>query len=153
MAMLSIFKPRPLLGKAEQSQIVEAIQEAEKKTSGEIRVFIESRCRFLDPLDRAREIFHRLRMEGTRERNAVLVYIALKDRQLAIYGDAGIHSRTGESFWKKAVAGMLQHFNSSNYAAGTAAVVREIGEALQMHFPYDRSTDTNELPDDIVFGK
>jgi len=48
---------------------------------------------------------------------------------------------------------MLQHFNKANYADGIATVVKEIGDALHTHFPYDEHTDKNELPDDIVFGK
>ncbi len=32
-------------------------------------------------------------------------------------------------------------------------VVHDIGAALKYHFPYDRQTDINELPDDIVFGR
>jgi len=36
---------------------VQAIQNAERSTSGEVRVYVESRCRFVDPIDRASEIF------------------------------------------------------------------------------------------------
>jgi uncharacterized membrane protein len=77
----------------------------------------------------------------------------MKDRQLAVYGDEGIHLKVGNVFWNEAVQKMLQEFNSKNYAAGIATVVSEIGKALQQHFPYDAATDINELPDDIVFGK
>jgi uncharacterized membrane protein len=138
---------------AEKQLIVSSIQAAEKQTSGEIRVFVESRCKYVDPLDRATDIFDKLDMVQTTARNAVLVYVAIKDRQLAIFGDKGIHEKVGAEFWNKEVKLILSHFDRADYAAGIAHVVEEIGEALRTHFPYDREGDINELPDDIVFGK
>jgi uncharacterized membrane protein len=149
----SLFKKKPLLDDAHQQRIVAAIQSAEKCTSGEIRVYVERHCRYVDPLDRAAEVFAALKMENTKARNCVLVYVALKDRQLAIFGDRGIHQKVGQEFWNQQVRNILGHFNKADYAGGIATVVTDIGHALETHFPYDRSTDTNELPDDIVFGK
>ncbi|MDO6429663.1 TPM domain-containing protein [Flavitalea sp. BT771] len=150
---IPFFRRKDFFSDAEKRQIVTAIAEAEKCTSGEIRVYVESRCRYVDPLDRAAEIFTGLKMEETAARNAVLLYVALKDRQLAILGDKGIHEKVGSAFWNKEVQLILSQFNKSNYAEGIARVVGEVGEALRTHFPYDKDTDTNELPDDIVFGK
>ncbi len=153
--MLNFFRKKPVdfFSKEEKALIVAAIQSAEHRTSGEIRVYIEGKCRFVKPVDRAIELFTQLKMEATTQRNAVIVYVAVTDRQLAVYGDEGIHQKVGDIFWNEAVQKMLQHFNLKNYAAGIALVVTEIGSALQHHFPYDASTDQNELPDDIVFGK
>ncbi len=136
----------------EKELIVNAVKTAELQTSGEVRVYIESKCLFVNPLDRARELFEQLNMYNTAERNAVLVYIAMKHRQLAVFGDDGIYQKTGASFWNEQVTTMLHHFNSSDYAEGIAEVVLKIGKALQQHFPYDAVNDVNELPDDIVFG-
>jgi uncharacterized membrane protein len=153
--MFRLFKRKPGSYFSEQKKklITDAIQKAEHRTSGEIRVFVESRCRFVDPLYRAQEVFGRLKMHETVARNAVLVYVAMKDRQLAIYGDEGIHQKVGDVFWNEEVKKMLQHFNSDHYAEGIAQIVHAAGEALVQHFPYDGATDKNELPDDIVFGK
>jgi uncharacterized membrane protein len=150
---IPFFKKKPFFSAAEQQKIVSAIQEAEKQTSGEIRLFVESRCRFVDPLDRAAEVFHGLNMEKTDARNAVLVYVALKDRQLALCGDKGIHEKVGDVFWDQNVRLMLSHFNKENYTDGIVQIIFEIGEALRSHFPYNKDTDKNELPDDIVFGR
>ena len=148
-----IFKRKPLFDKEQQQEIVSAIQAAERCTSGEIRVFVERHCRYVSPLDRAIEIFRRLGMEKTDARNGVLVYVALKDRQMALFGDKGIHEKVGVAFWNQQVKTILSHFNNANYSRGIATVVGEIGQALQLHFPYDPDTDRNELPDDIVFGR
>lgn len=144
---------KPLFNETQQKQIVAAIQAAEQRTSGEIRVYVESRCRYVNPIHRAAEIFAGLNMEKTAARNGVLVYVALKDRQLALFGDEGINQKVGSAFWNEQVRNILSHFNKADYAGGIARVVTEIGAALHTHFPYDKGTDKNELPDDIVFGR
>ncbi|MEO6454671.1 MAG: TPM domain-containing protein [Ginsengibacter sp.] len=151
--MFPFRKKKEFFSPAEKEKIVQAIRNAEMRTSGEIRVFIESRCRFMDAMDRALEIFANLKMEQTEFRNAVLLYIALKDHQLAVYGDKGIHERVGTEFWDTEVIKILAHFNGEDYAGGISNCVTEIGESLQQHFPYDKEVDKNELPDEIIFGK
>jgi len=153
--MLSLFKRKAehFFSPQEKQNIVQAIQQAEHNTSGEIRIYIESKCRFVNALDRALEIFNKLNMHTTQQRNAVLLYVAIKDRQLAVYGDVGIHQKVGDTFWNEAVAKIIAAFNKEDYAKGIAQMIIEIGQALQHHFPYDAKTDINELPDDIVFGK
>jgi len=153
--MFSLFrkKANDFFSAEEKEKILSAIQKAEQTTSGEIRVYIENRCRFVDAIDRAAEVFYSLKMEQTAYRNATLVYVALKDRQMAVLGDEGIYSKTGKEFWNEAVKKMIKNFNKENYAQGITEVVEQIGSALTRHFPYDASTDKNELPDDIVFGK
>ncbi len=146
-------RKRSFFSEEENRLIVEAIRSAEQNTSGEVRVFVEGKCAWMDALDRASELFFKLQMERTAQRNAVLVYVAVKDRQLAVYGDEGIHQKLGDAYWTAAVNGMLQQFNRNDYAKGIADCVIKIGEALKTHFPYDRETDKNELPDEIIFGK
>jgi uncharacterized membrane protein len=107
----------------------------------------------VNPLDRAAEVFHGLKMNETAHRNGVLLYFAMKDRQLAMYGDKGIHEKVGDQFWEEEVTHILTHFHHESYASAIARIVGEIGEALKSHFPYDKDTDINELPDDIVFGR
>jgi uncharacterized membrane protein len=151
--VFGLFKRKPLFSEQEQQQIVEAVRHAEQRTSGEVRIFIESRCRFVDALDRAAEIFFNLKMDQTKDRNAVLLYIAIKDRQLAVFGDEGIHRKVGTAYWNNEVNLLLRNFNKEDYADGISECVKDIGEALHQHFPYDKDTDKNELPDNIVFGK
>jgi uncharacterized membrane protein len=153
--MFSLFrkKANDFFSAEEKEKILSAIQKAEQTTSGEVRVYVEKRCRFVDAIDRAAEVFYSLKMDQTVYKNATLVYVAFKDRQMAVFGDEGIYVKTGKDFWNEAVKKMLRNFNKENYAQGIVEVVEQIGEALAFHFPYDASTDKNELPDDIVFGK
>ena len=152
--MFSFFKKKmPFFTDEEVRLIVKSVKHAEQRTSGELRVFVESRCRWVDAIDRAAELFFSLQMEKTENRNAVLIYVAVKDRQLAIFGDEGIHQKVGSTFWNNRVREMLGSFNKQNFAEGIANCAVQIGEALEKNFPYDKGTDKNELPDDIVFGK
>lgn len=153
MNLLSPFSKRDLFTAAENARIVEAIRAAEKRTSGEIRLFTESRCRFVDPLDRAAEVFWGLKMDHTKYRNSVLVYVAVKDHQFAIFADKGIHEKLGNNFWKEEVAKMAIHFKENHYLEAILLVINDVGVALSEQFPFDPNTDKNELPDDIVFGK
>ena len=136
----------------ENEAIVNAIRAAEKRTSGEIRVFIESRCSYVDPVDRAFEVFFGLKMDKTEDRNGVVLYVAMKDQQLAVFGDKGIHEKVGTEFWNKEVNKMLSSFSGENYTYGIVQIITEIGDALVSNFPYENE-DRNELPDDIVFGR
>ncbi|MEI9947249.1 MAG: TPM domain-containing protein [Chitinophagaceae bacterium] len=152
--MFTLFKKKQLFfSEEERKQIVEAVRLAELRTSGELMVYVENHCRYMDALDRAAEVFLKLKMEETKDRNAVLVYVALKDRQLAIFGDEGIHQKVGMDYWNEKVQVMISNFNKENYADGIRHCVLDIGEALHTHFPYYKDIDKNELPDDIVFGK
>ena len=153
MAIFPFFKKKKLLSALQEEQIVNAIRAAEKNTSGEVRVYMESHCRFVDPVDRAIEVFFGLKMNDTDDHNGVLIYVALKDKQLAIYGDEGIHAMVGKEYWQNAVKIVLQHFNKTDYVAGICNSVIAIGKTLEKEFPYDATDDKNELPDEIVFGK
>jgi uncharacterized membrane protein len=137
----------------ERQRIIEAVRDAERRTSGEVRVFVESRCPYMDAIDRATQIFFKLEMQKTADRNAVLIYVAIKDHQLAIFGDEGIHTRVGQAYWQNEIEQMITSFDRENYAEGIRQCVIDIGEALHTHFPFINETDKNELPDDIVFGK
>lgn len=152
--MFGLFKKkRELLPSSEQQQVVDAIKEAERQTSGEVRVFMESRCAYINAVDRASEIFFKLKMDKTTHKNAVLVYIAVTDRQMALYGDEGIYIKTGgDPYWNKELDLMRSFLQQGKMVEGICRCVSDIGIVLSEHFPYDGRTDKNELPDDIVFG-
>ena len=154
MKLFSFFKKKRQFFSAEDNkQIVDCIRIAEKETSGEIRVFVESKNAFVDVLDRAKEIFFDLKMDKTDDRNAVLLYVALDDKEVALFADEGIYKRVGVDYWDAAVKNMLQYFTTDNISNGIEKCILKIGETLKKEFPFDADTDRNELPDEIVFGK
>jgi uncharacterized membrane protein len=155
LGLLSFFskKSRQFFSADENRQIVDAIREAEKQTSGEIRIYVESKNPFVDPLDRAKEIFFKLKMQDTDNRNAVLLYLAMDHKELALFADEGIYQKTGADYWNGAVQNMLTNFTKENISNSIEECILQIGQTLKEKFPYEAATDKNELPDDIVFGK
>lgn len=137
----------------ENERVIAAIRSCENRTSGEIRVYVESRNKYVDPLERATEVFTGLQMHLTHHRNAVLLYVAVKDKEVALFGDQGIHEMVGTEFWNEEVKHMLQYFKENKLAEGIEHCVRHVGEVLSEKFPYIHTEDRNELPDEIVFGK
>jgi uncharacterized membrane protein len=140
-------KPRTFLNQLRHDDIVAAIREAEKKTSGEIRVFI-SRKSIDDPVAAAQAHFLELGMEKTRDRNGVLIFVAPLAHKFAVIGDSGVHTRCGEAFWQQMAAEMSGHFRKSEFTSGIIHGVRKAGELLAAHFPR-RPDDRNQLPDEI----
>src|SRR6266498_5410025 len=144
-------RTREFLTKLEHDRIVEAIREAEMKTSGEIRVLIQRGKLKSDPLVAARRKFHRLDMHKTRERNAVLIFVAPRAHKFAVIGDKAIHEKCGEQFWQRVVDGMRVHFQNERFSHALIEAVNEVGKVLTTHFPR-ASANANELPDEIVEG-
>jgi uncharacterized membrane protein len=142
--------PKENFSDKDQAQIVSAIQLAEKETSGEIRVHIESTVS-IDPIERAKEVFFELGMHQTELKNAVLIYLAFNDHKLAIIGDEGIHQKVGNDFWQSEKDLMVSHFKKNEYALGLSLAIEQVGEKLKVHFPYQKA-DVNELSDTISFG-
>ena len=132
----------------EQELIAASIAEAEKLTSGEIRIAIEKHCK-TNAFERATEYFFKLDMDKTAEKNGVLIYLAYEDHKFAIIGDSGINRVVPEDFWEMTQIAMKAHFASSNYANGIIAGIKLAGEKLAVYFPTAHD-DVNELPNDII---
>jgi uncharacterized membrane protein len=142
---------KELFTKEEKERIEQAIRVAETNTSGEIRVHIESGCTE-NVLDRAAYYFETLQMHKTDLRNGVLFYLAVKDQKFAILGDAGINARVPVGFWDTIKDEMAGLFKQGDFAKGLETGILKAGEQLKAHFPY-QTNDTNELSDEISFGK
>lgn len=153
MGIFPLFKKKEFFTAEQKERIVEAIRMAERETSGEIRFYVESKNPFMDAIDRAAEIFFQLKMQNTQHRNAVLLYIAVKDHEVALFGDEGIYQKAGQEYWNNAVRNMVSQFKSEQIIIGIEQCISQIGQTLKETFPYEASTDKNELPDDIIFGR
>ncbi|WP_342646054.1 TPM domain-containing protein [Mucilaginibacter sp. CSA2-8R] len=133
----------------EQQRIRQAIERAEKSTSGEIRICIENTCAE-EPLTRAAGYFNKLEMDKTKHRNGVLIYLATKDRKFAIIGDSGINQVVPADFWDSTKEAMLDCFKKGDVIQGIVTGIDRAGRQLKQYFPH-QAGDTNELPDDIAF--
>jgi uncharacterized membrane protein len=135
----------------QQAQILASVREAEKETSGEIRVHIETSFTG-DVLDRAAWVFKKLGMHKTAERNGVLFYLAVSDRKFAIIGDAGINAKVIAGFWNDISDLLMKQFKEGKFTEGLSEGILLAGKQLHANFPY-KEDDVNELPDEISFDK
>ena len=142
-------RTKEFLSKVEHDRIVHAIREAESKTSGEIRVYVQRGKLSGDPLTAAQKKFHQLGMHKTREQNAVLIFVAPRAHKFAVVGDKAIHEKCGDEFWQRVVKGMRTHFQNENFSDALVEAIKEIGKLLAAHFPKTPG-NANELPDEIV---
>ena len=140
-------KAREFLNQLRHDEIVSAIRDAEKKTSGEIRVFI-SRKLVDDPVPAAQAHFVEMGMEKTREHNGVLIFVAPRAHKFAVIGDSGVHEKCRDDFWTQLAHEMSGHFRRSEFTSGLVHGIQKAGELLTRHFPR-KSGDTNQLPDEV----
>ena len=122
-------KAREFLNQLRHDEIVAAIRDAEKKTSGEIRVFI-SRKKIDDPVPAAQAHFIEMGMEKTREHNGVLIFVAPRAHKFAVIGDADVHARCGDAFWTQLAHEMSGHFRNSEFTTGLVHGIQKAGELL-----------------------
>lgn len=144
-------KVESLLSNEEEQLLISAIREAEKNTSGEIRIHIE-RTVEKQVMDRALEVFHELGMHATQLRNGVLFYLAVESKKLAILGDEGIDAKVPDNFWQSEIELMTRYFKKGDPANGLALAIAEVGKKLKEFFPY-QDDDLNELTDEISKGE
>ena len=145
--MLGSWKP---FSHSDEQKIVEEIKSAEQKTSGELRVHVEKWCK-TNPIFKAQNVFHHLGMDETAERNGVLIFVAIKEKNFAIIGDEGIDQKVPDDFWNSTRDLMKQHFSAGDITSGLIAGIKEAGEQLAKFFPIS-SDDKNELNDEISYG-
>jgi len=149
---MSIMHQLKMIRAIDADRIKAAIEEAERCTSGEIRVSVS---RFfwgrVEPV--AWRAFHRLGLSGTKDRNGILFFIVPLRRKFVVLGDEGIHAHVGREFWEGVAAAMSGDFKKGRFSEGLVRGIAEVGKRLTVHFPYDAATDKNELPDEIDFGK
>jgi uncharacterized membrane protein len=142
-------RTKEFLSRLEHDRIVGAIREAESKTSSQIRVYVQRGKLSADPLIAAQKRFHRLGMHKTRERNAVLIFVAPRAHKFAVVGDQAVHEKCGGEFWQRLIEAMRAHFQNEKFSRALVETIEETGKTLAAHFP-KKLTGGNELPDDII---
>jgi uncharacterized membrane protein len=143
-----MFGRRKLMKTIDREHVLQAIKDAERRTSGEIRVSVSPF--FWGSVRKVGEkAFARLGMARTCERNGVLFFIVPSRRAFVVLGDEGIHARVGQDFWESLAAVLSDHFRKGDFTGGLVRAIEAAGDKLAAHLPYDPKTDKNELPDDI----
>ena len=144
-------RTKEFLSQLDHDRIVGAIKAAEADTSGQVRVYIQRGKLEGDPVIAAQEKFQTLRMQATRERNGVLIFVVPRARKFAAIGDEGVHQKCGDQFWQQLVEKMRVQFQNENFTDALVEAIQETGRLLARHFP-KKSSPQNELPDEIIEG-
>lgn len=132
------------------ARVEKALREAERRTSGELRVSVAPFF-WGNPEREANRAFDRLGMTRTRERNGVLIFVVPSRRSFVIRGDQAIHAKVGQGFWNETARLLSSHFAEGRFTEGLEAAIHRLGEKLAVHFPRSPS-DVNELPDQVDYG-
>jgi uncharacterized membrane protein len=150
--MIPLFKENlfdDFLSRESKNRIEGAIAKAEKSTSGEIRVHVVRKANIGEALSEAKKWFLKLKMQNTRQRNAVLLYIAPNAKKFAIVGDTGIHKKIKDKFWKKTRDELQVFFKKEQYEKGIITAVASVGKVLKRFFPA-KPGDINELSNKVT---
>ena len=143
-------KAEEFLTQEQENQVVEAIQQAEEASSGEIRVHIEASPEN-QVMQRAKEVFTLLKMHQTQERNAVLFYVNVQNRAFAVFADRGFYGKVTEDFWQEVRQNIAQEFSVGHYAQGLQSGILQVGQVLKKYFSRQQRTE-NQLPNEISKG-
>lgn len=144
-------RTKEFLSKLEHDAIVQAIRDAESKTSGEIRVFIQRGEIKGDPFVAAQKRFHRLGLHKNAHHNDVLIWVAPRAHKFAVVGDEAIHQKCGDALWQSLIDKMRGHFRNENFTHALVDAIRDIGNALAENFPRG-STSHGRAPDEVIEG-
>lgn len=142
------FKKR-LVSQADEVRLIKAIQLAELKTSGEVRVHIEKTCKG-DALEECKKQFAKLNMHQTKDRNGILFFLAINSKSFAVWGDEGIHQKVSDEFWKSITDCAIDYFKQNDLLTGLEKAIEMCGEKLKLHFPIE-ADDKNELSNEISY--
>jgi len=133
--------------------ISEKIKEMEKITSGEIRVALKESVPFfkrkMEIKELAKEEFHNLKMDQTRDKTGILIFILLASRRFFIAADSGIDSKVKQETWDEIRNDMESQFKLGHFVEGVVSTIERVGNVLSEHFPI-KSDDTNELSNKVV---
>ncbi len=143
---------KQMFTKEDLAVIASAIGEAEKTTAGEIRVSIRQKRKWRERKrtieEIARQEFHLLGMNKTKDRTGILIFLLLEDKKFFILADDGIHTKVKDGTWDEIAKEMSNHFSQKNYRTGIVHGVHSVGMELSKYFPR-KADDTNELPNEV----
>jgi uncharacterized membrane protein len=143
--------PNKFLTQKESEKMKRCVEDAEKKTSAELKVILVRHC-WGHIQEKAARLFRKFRLHETKNRNAVMIMLVLTDREFIIYGDEGVHEKVGQSFWDDMRNKMAACFREDKFCDGLCLGISLIGEKLAMHYPPEQE-DRNEIADNVDFEK
>lgn len=138
-----------LLTQNEIHMLETKISVLEKLTSAEFKIIFCQHA-WAGIQRKAEKLFKKYGLDKTRERNAVLLLIVEKDRELLIYGDEGIHQKSSTEHWPAVRDAILEGFRSDDFYTGISTGIEMVVENLKQNFPAD-DNNHSEVSNEILF--
>jgi uncharacterized membrane protein len=139
------------LSRAERNAIREAVEAAEEGHRAEIRVHLEDRYPGDGPLGRAGALFIEMGMDRTRDSTGVLLYVAEKDRKVAVYAGAGVYGARDPQQWKAISNAVADGYRAGDRIAGIRRGLELLRDVLVEAAPGE-DTAGDELPNEVNVG-
>ena len=140
--------PNHFLTSDEQALLQQAVSDAELLTSAQIKVVLVRHC-WGKLNDKAATLFAKYGLDQLPQRNGVLILLVLANRELLIYGDQGINDKVADDFWVTIHTDMVKAFKANEMGNGLANGIKQIGLALEEHFPKGDDHD-NPVNDQVA---
>lgn len=147
-----------LVGAGADERLARQVAASEALHSGEIRVCVEASLPLgalwdgVSPRERALAVFGQLRVWDTEANNGVLIYVLVAEHAIEIVADRGLARRVPPATWSLLVEQLRKAFRAGAFEAGLTAAIEGVHAELLAHFPrLDGQSDTNELPDPVVW--
>jgi uncharacterized membrane protein len=129
------------------------IKEMESATAGEIRVSVKEKKPVFQKSKSTHALAHkeffRLKMNETRDKTGILIFLILKERKFHILAGEGINKKVPDDTWDIVCKDMQQKFQQGFFCEGILLGIESVGKILSKHFPV-KADDTNELSNEVV---
>jgi TPM domain len=129
--------------------ITDSVRRSEQVHGGEIRVAIEGDLSLralwqrVTPRQRALEVFAALGVWDTEQRNGVLIYLCLADKDVEVVADRGLAGVSAEE-WGAVCAQLERAAEAAAYQEALCEAVQSVGQLIGRHYP---QADRNQQPD------
>ncbi|WP_455366318.1 TPM domain-containing protein [Kaarinaea lacus] len=97
----------------------------------------------------AQEQFLQQGLHRTKDRNGLLIFVAVAEHYVEIIADQGINDRVPEDTWRNIVDEFVGHVKQRQISKGFLNAITQSGNLLQEQFPAN-PMDKNELPNHLI---
>jgi uncharacterized membrane protein len=116
------------------SELQYLLHSIEKETSGKAIIHIDEFCKG-DPYFKATKIFRELNLLRHPLQNSALIYVATKDRKLAIILDRGLEEKVEQGYIKESCESLATSLKENQMLEGLTQTLNSLKTVWKNHFP------------------
>lgn len=111
--------------------------------------FLPKRYRHQKAWDNAYKNFHNLGLNKTKTKAAIMFYVSLDEKYVAIITDSAIKAKLDDRYWEEIVAFFIKDVKEDKLADGYIRAIGSCGKILIEKFPIKKD-DINELSNEVI---